>query len=249
MSRTLLLFDVDNTLTISRGQATPEMIKCLRDCSAIFDLGCVSGSDLDKLREQLDAALGFMKWKFTENGLMTYLDFQPKPWHSASFVEHIGETRYQELVNRILALLSCTVLPCKRGVFLELRTGLLNVCPIGRSCTQKQREEFAQYDSVAGVREQLCDVLSKEFPELKFSIGGQISIDVFPKEWNKTYCLQFIAGKYDTVHFFGDNIRPGGNDYEIGCDPRVISHPVTCWQDTLKLLTSEFLSKSQMPKL
>ena len=51
---------------------------------------------------------------------------------------------------------------------------------------------------------------------LTFSIGGQISFDVFPNGWDKTYCLQHIeACKFDEVHFFGDKTYEGGNDYEI----------------------------------
>ena len=38
---------------------------------------------------------------------------------------------------------------------------------------------------------------------LKFSIGGQISIDVFPVGWDKTYCLKFLD-TFKTVYFFGD---------------------------------------------
>lgn len=234
--RNLLLFDVDNTLTISRGSITNDMSECLKDCSKRYDIGCVSGSDLVKMREQLGNTINFVNWKFTENGLVTYFESQPIPYSSTSFIEYIGEQKYQKLVNTILFLLSELVLPVKRGTFIELRTGLLNVCPIGRSCSQKEREDFFEYDKVHNIRKNLCNVLSAEFPDLKFSIGGQISIDVFPKDWNKTYCLQFITNQYDKIYFFGDNIKEGGNDYEIGIHPRVISNKVSCWQDTLKLL-------------
>ena len=45
--------------------------------------------------------------------------------------------------------------------------------------------------------------------ELSFSIGGQISIDVFPKGWDKTYCLQFVKDSYDRILFFGDKTMKG----------------------------------------
>ena len=35
--------------------------------------------------------------------------------------------------------------------------------------------------------------------------GGQISFDVFPIGWDKTYCLGLIdLTQYKEVHFFGD---------------------------------------------
>ena len=36
-------------------------------------------------------------------------------------------------------------------------------------------------------------------------IGGQISFDVFPIGWDKTFCLQFVEKEgYKEIHFFGD---------------------------------------------
>lgn len=39
---------------------------------------------------------------------------------------------------------------------------------------------------------------------LTYSIGGQISFDVFPQGWDKTYCLQYVEKEFDEIHFFGD---------------------------------------------
>lgn len=76
---------------------------------------------------------------------------------------------------------------------------------------------------------------------LKFSIGGQISIDAFPRGWDKTYCLQHIQ-EFKEVHFFGDKTEVGGNDYEIFSSPRVKGHTVTCPEDTVKLVKELYLS-------
>ena len=56
------------------------------------------------------------------------------------------------------------------------------------------------------VRKALVEKLSAKFEKynLTFSIGGQISFDVFPKGWDKTYCLQFVENDFDEIHFFGD---------------------------------------------
>lgn len=71
-----------------------------------------------------------------------------------------------------------------------------------------------------------------------FSIGGQISFDVFPTGWDKRYCLQFVENEgYDEIHFFGDKTMPGGNDYEIFTDDRTIGHTVTSPEDTIEQVT------------
>lgn len=81
-----------------------------------------------------------------------------------------------------------------------------------------------------------------------FSIGGQISFDVFPTGWDKTYCLQHLETEakktggipYTTVHFFGDKTFKGGNDFEIYEDPRTIGHSVTGPEDTMEELKKLF---------
>ena len=37
-------------------------------------------------------------------------------------------------------------IPIKRGTFIEFRKGMLNVSPIGRNCSQEERDEFERYD-------------------------------------------------------------------------------------------------------
>ncbi len=50
-------------------------------------------------------------------------------------------------------------------------------------------------------------VLKEKFSDygLTFAIGGQISFDVFPNGWDKTFCLQHVADeRFEEIHFFGD---------------------------------------------
>jgi phosphomannomutase len=57
------------------------------------------------------------------------------------------------------------------------------------------------------VRRKFVEVLEKEFADygLTFSIGGQISFDVFPNGWDKTYALHHLEREgFDEIHFFGD---------------------------------------------
>ena len=47
----------------------------------------------------------------------------------------------------IFIFLYCSIFP--RGTFIEFRNGLINVCPIGRNCSQEERVEFFEYDKVS----------------------------------------------------------------------------------------------------
>lgn len=50
-------------------------------------------------------------------------------------------------VLRQFSALMIFALSC-RGTFIEFRNGMLNVCPVGRSCTQEERIEFNALDQV-----------------------------------------------------------------------------------------------------
>ncbi|XP_047741682.1 phosphomannomutase isoform X3 [Hyalella azteca] len=177
---------------------------------------------------------------FAENGLVAYHHGQLKA--KQSIEAHMGEKALQQFINFSLDYMAKLELPAKRGTFVEFRSGLINLCPVGRSCSQELRDQFAVYDKEHKVREKFVAALREKFPDLglTFSIGGQISIDAFPTGWDKTYCLQFIEKDFKSIHFFGDKTSPGGNDYEIFSDPRTIGHTVSSPADT-RLQVSQLL--------
>lgn len=231
----LILFDVDGTLSKSRlsiEQPMKEMIDLLKTQDN-FDIGIVGGSDLNKQREQLGDYLDKFDYIFSENGL--YASYQGKILEVNSIKKELGDENIKKLINCCLRLLSEIDIPVKRGTFIEFRNGMINVCPVGRSCSQEEREEFYNYDLEHSIRPSLVKKLKEELSDLNlgFSIGGQISIDVFPKGWDKTYCLKFVSDKYDKIYFFGDKTHEGGNDYEIFNHKRTIGFTVKNPEDTI----------------
>ncbi|XP_028999939.1 phosphomannomutase 2 [Betta splendens] len=241
---TLCLFDVDGTLTAPRQPVTPHMAEFLQKLRTRVRVGVVGGSDLDKIKEQLgDDVIQNMDYVFAENGLVAYKN---GTLHSVQSIQaHMGEELLQEFINFSLSYMAKIKLPKKRGTFIEFRNGMLNVSPIGRSCTQEERTEFYVLDQKEKIREKFVSVLKEEFrgKGLTFSIGGQISFDVFPDGWDKRYCLGIVEqDNYSSIHFFGDKTKPGGNDYEIFCDPRTIGHEVSRPEETQQLCQNLFFS-------
>ena len=223
--KTLLLFDIDGTLTEARKAIKQNMIDCLKKSSSYddIDLATVGGSDLPKAREQLLSAIDFLKFTFTENGLV-YLD-EKKELHKVNKItNYLGHEKLNKFINFCLKYIADLDIPIKTGTFIELRTGLINVSPIGRNCSQEERDAFVVYNKEHKVLETFREAVVKKFAEkfnLEISIGGQISFDVYPKGWDKRYCLQFIEKLYDNIIFFGDKGYLGGNDYEIITNDRI----------------------------
>ncbi|XP_065533211.1 phosphomannomutase 1 isoform X1 [Lathamus discolor] len=284
--RVLCLFDVDGTLTPARQKIEPEVDAFLRELRQRVHIGVVGGSDYAKIAEQLgdgDEVIDKFDYVFAENGTVQYKNGQLVS--KQAIQDHLGEELLQDLINFCLNYMALLKLPKKRGTFIEFRNGMLNISPIGRSCTPEERIEFSELDkypeaaqrlpsvphspspnragtnglSRAGapgrsafgdmersahahsskerIREKFVAALQREFAGkgLRFSRGGMISFDVFPEGWDKRYCLNVLDDeRFDTIHFFGNETTPGGNDYEIYDDPRTVGHSVQNPQDTVQ---------------
>lgn len=244
--KVMCLFDIDGTLTKPRQIISEEMKMLLKDLKQKATIGLVGGSDLSKISEQMHSGPNFIQaydYIFAENGLVAYKN--GNLIGKENILEYIGEEKLQTFINFCLQYMSKLILPAKRGNFVEFRSGLINICPVGRSCSQKEREEFEAYDKVHKIRDAFVNELQKAFPDsgLVYSIGGQISFDCFPAGWDKTYCLKHIQKEdFRTIHFFGDKTFKGGNDYELFIHEDVIGHSVSSPEETINKIKEIFFS-------
>lgn len=107
----------------------------------------VGGSNFVKQQEQLGSSTTdvttLFDFCFPENGLVAYR--LGKPLASNSFIQWLGEEKYQALADFCLGYISKIKLPKKRGTFVEFRNGMINVSPIGRNASVEERNEFEAY--------------------------------------------------------------------------------------------------------
>lgn len=211
-------------------------------------IGFVGGSNLEKQQEQLGlhgiSVIDMFDYAFPENGLIAYE--QGVLLGCESFINWLGEEKYKALVNFCLKYISELDIPVKRGTFIEFRNGMVNVSPMGRNSTIQERNDFEKYDQKHKIRKKFVDTLQKNFSSygLAFSIGGQISFDVFPKGWDKTYCLKHVKNKnFKRIYFFGDKTYEGGNDWEIYNSPLTIGYTVKEPRDTERILQELFFNE------
>lgn len=239
---TIFLFDVDGTLTPSRQKITLTVLNHLKHLRQHVLIGFVGGSNLEKQKEQVnDDILSLFDYSFPENGVSFYrgtdLISQTK------IIECLGEDMLQDVINDSMLFLGKIKLPFKRGCFFELRDSMLNVSPCGRSSNINERKSFFEYDKEHNIRKKYVDFMKVKYPKVKFSIGGQISIDVFPQGWDKTFCLNHLENdKIQNIYFFGDMVQPDQNDHEIYHHDNVHGIFVTGPDDTIQK-SSELLEK------
>ena len=134
--------------------------------------------------------------------------------------------------------------PHRYGNHIEDRDSMLNFSIVGRDCTQEQREEYFKYDNEKGERKIIANAIKEKFPELDAVIGGQISIDIYPKGKDKSQIFDVIKQDRlttpDEYVFIGDRTEKGGNDYPLAllmdntdnCD----FYQTDDWKHTIQIL-------------
>ena len=228
------VFDVDGTLTKSRNKIESKFeeffYNWMQDKTVIF----VTGSDKDKTIEQIGDRIWMSAYacmqscgnQIFKKGVESYkIDWKPS----------------KELIEFLENLLEESEYPIRTENHIESRTGLLNFCVVGRECTQDQREHYYNWDTPREERLDFANRTMEEFPELEASVGGQISIDIHPLGANKGQAKQWILdefGEKTTIHFFGDKMAKGGNDYDLAkiLDKPHKKYSVRNWNDTLRFL-------------
>ena len=72
----------------------------------------------------------------------------------------------------VVGLLACLLVSheyyftCNRGTFIEFRSGLINVSPIGRNASTEERIAYEKYDKEHKIREKFVSVLKEKFADL-----------------------------------------------------------------------------------
>lgn len=223
---TLVLFDVDGTLAVPSQKAAEKMLTLLSELRRSHCIGLVGTGTYAHQEYQLGgpALCANFDFVFSENG--THAFANGREMHRHSVTAHLGPQRwaafYASLTRmveeeqperaRLLELAKPGATLSERGTFIDTRSGVVNICPIGRTptLTKAERATYEQADRDSGLRHRLMKRILRELgPATEYrisaSIGGQIGIDLCPCGWDKTYCLRFIPeAAFPTVHFFGD---------------------------------------------
>lgn len=208
MKDKVYVFDVDGTLTPARCSMDSEFESWFFEFCQNNNVYLVSGSDRPKTLEQIsqriyDACLGVYQCNGNEH------------WYQNRRVKTNGWKPSYELVHYLRKKLHHSKYPFKTDNHIETRTGMINFSTVGRAANQNQREAYHEWDSKYKEREHIADEINRKFKDLNATVGGQISIDIYPKGADKAQILDDLKQVYDHIYFYGDKTEYGGNDYSI----------------------------------
>lgn len=232
MSKTIVMFDMDGTLTEPREKFNSKTLsKCLLELSSYAEIGIITGSDEDYLREQMGEFLAKSSSRYKIHLMPCNGTKYLKPpqsangdfvlTHEVSMEDHLGVKKYRQVIQELIYSqvdMANSDVPLT-GHFINCRGSTINWSPIGRNADNSEREEFVKIDAELRLRERVLSELRavlelrKLNNDITVKLGGDTSFDIYPKGWDKTYGLRHFSN-WD-IWFVGDRCSPNGNDYEI----------------------------------
>lgn len=222
------VFDVDGTLTPSRLTIDAGFRKFFVKWIENKNVYLLTGSDHEKTIEQVGEELWTNVTESHQCGGNVI-------FRKGELIEESKWKPSKSLLDTCQNLIDISSYKIKAGNHIETRMGLLNISVVGRDCTQKQREDYYKWDKENREREFICHAITKLFPELEASSGGQISVDIHEFGKNKSQIRKRLDG---VIHFFGDKTMKGGNDYPIAKILKDLDKvfQVDDWKHTFELL-------------
>ena len=226
------IFDVDGTLTPSRGKINPEFADFFLLFCQQNSVYLVTGSDYNKTVEQLDERI--------VNAVSIIFNCSGNEVRVKGNVVKQSTWQLPDLARSWLeGKLKQSKFVLRTGNHIEERGGAVNFSVVGRNATLKERRLYVEFDELSQERKKLVDGFNLTFKDLEARIGGETGIDIYEKGKDKSQILEhFKSG--DRLYFFGDKMSEDGNDYplaqEIKKRNRGVGIEVSDWRFTFETL-------------
>jgi len=223
------VFDVDGTLTPSRGKIDPQFEAWFSNFIEKEKVWLVTGSDYPKTKEQLGSEI-------CESVVTVYNCQGNDVWFKGKRVNSKDFTPPKELYSLMEGWLQASGFPLRTGTHIEERRGMINFSIVGRGATKDQRAEYVVWDKEHRERESIAYQINSDFNDITATIGGETGIDIHRTGGNKAQILEDF-NEDDHVIFFGDAMYEGGNDYPLAnANKKGTNHQVNGWEETWEIL-------------
>lgn len=211
MSKRLLCFDVDGTLTEKRTKINETNRNFLAKLAEKYDLLIVSSGNCERIYKQLDCfpvrILGNfgLQQSCVENGELVIEKQAQVQIDKQSFLKRIDYLR-------------------KKYGYTEFQGESVDFHPSGMATfgilgTGASIEDKLAFDPDRSKRMAMYDEVKSLFPEYDVYVGGSTSFDFGDKKYNKYTAIVNYAKEYgysiEEILYIGDEAHQGGGDYPV----------------------------------
>lgn len=255
LSTRLVMFDLDDTLALSKAKITPRMAQCLARLLTRQNVCIISGGRYEQFQTQVLDELPLSPGLAERLHLMPTCGTRYLRWGTAGWQDIYCENLSDEekaLIVRVLTegAKSLGLWPeATWGEVIEDRGSQVTFSALGQ---QAPHDAKAAWDPDGSRRRALRDYAAVRLPDLEVRSGGSTSIDVTKKGIDKAYGVQRLLEHLDLrvadVLFIGDRLDEGGNDYPV----RELGVPcvaVTGWEQTADYIDVILAADTAHPEL
>lgn len=240
MKRSVVAFDLDNTLADSKSPITEQMAGLLDALLRKFQVCVISGGKFEQFETQLLNHLGAAPRTLEALHIMPtcgtrYLRFDVE---TGVWVEIYAEDLTAAQKSKIVTALNdgadaLGYHPANLwGAQIEDRGSQVTFSALGQEAPVASKDAW---DPDGSRKLKLRDSVANLIPEFEVRVGGSTSIDVTRPGIDKAYgikkLIEVLGVTKKDVIFIGDRLSKGGNDYPVkalGIDCLEVSR----WQDT-----------------
>lgn len=243
----LIVFDLDGTLTVSKSDLSVEMAQTLSKLLQRKLVGVISGASYQQFQDQfvsvlekvLDEKILLSKLMLLPTTGLSFYRYQGGEWTSqySEIPDEDFKQRIRVSLKEVLEMHPELNIPHDFDNQLEDRGSEMTFSALGQHADVEHKKVF---DPDRSKRAVLVRELLEKLPDANIAFGGMTSIDITKKGFDKAYGVQrlcdTISINKSEVLYIGDALEPGGNDFnvkEAGFDTISVTDP----SDTQILIT------------
>ena len=241
--KSLIAFDLDGTLALSKQPLESDMAEALADLLTVAHVAVISGGDWPQFDKQVASRLPARTdrsrlWLMPTTGTKLYT-YGADGW-SAVYAELFDAAQKAKILAAFDAALAATGFMPEQtwGERIEDRGSHITFSALGQQAPIHAKESW---DPDFAKRKLIQADLRQRLPGLSINMGGATSIDITREGVDKAYGLRKLRDAsgiaLDAMMFIGDAIFPGGNDYpakQLGLDTVRVRDP----QETLAVIAA-----------
>jgi phosphomannomutase len=240
MSKKLIAFDLDDTLSITKSPIALRMSELLMQLLEHYDVCVISGANVQQLQKQVTDHLPAKPHHLDRLHLMPTcgtryyrFDHDLNDWKMQYSNEPTPEQKQQAFVVLERVARELNLWPdSPYGEVIEDRGSQVTLTAMGQDAPAEVKYAW---DPTGEKKLAIRDAAAPLLPELEVRAAGTTSVDVTLKGIDKAYgmnqLIEHANVTKDDILFIGDKLDEGGNDYpvkSVGID----TIAVTRWEET-----------------
>jgi phosphomannomutase len=222
------IFDVDGTLTPSRAVIDTAFKTWLIEFCSNNPVYIVTGSDKAKTIEQI----GHDTWDACAR---VYQCSGNDVWENGKNIRVNKLEPTDDMTKFFSVWLNLSNYTVRTGQHVDVRPGLINFSIVGRAATKSERAAYVKYDEDTRERYMIAEAFNNYFnPSYVAQVAGETGIDIMRAREDKSQIIRDFQPS-DRIHFFGDKVMVGGNDYTLAAEVIKLGgsvYSVKDWRET-----------------